>query len=134
MIKELSDEESEVWKKFNKIPLVKQVFGSFEFGDIVFLPKFKNKIGMIDDRQINHSDKNKKTYSIHLNGLCWVPEENVIWIPPMHDYLKPERCLWWLSKEIRFDLSSLTKTIFILLSNPNIILAKYIIEYNEKKD
>lgn len=111
----MTTNELEIWKRLNELPEVKKAFGEWVEGDW-FIPSGGDGTCEI--------------------GCCYNPcymEDSDIWIPKLYDPIRPERSLWYLSGDIRWNWSVDQKLQFMLDARPDLALAKAIIEQEGKK-
>ena len=112
----MTTDEPEIWKKLNECECVKKVFGDY---------------WLVGDRCSNMFSASGEIYTVsqvtERNGI------NSYWIPPLFDPIRPERSLWYLSGDIRWNWSGDQKLQFMLDARPDLALAKAIIEQEGKK-
>ena len=113
----MDNEELEIWKALNELPEVKKVFGAWRYGD------FYTLYGSI--YQIDEDDTDYDKHKIIIG-------KDEVWISPLFDPVRPERSLWYLSREIRGNWTPSDKILFAIRKRPDLALAKAILEQKEK--
>lgn len=105
--------ELEIWKRLNECECVKTVREQWVKGDR-YISLFDGDFGLIEnDGGISLGDPD-------------------IWIPHFYDHIRPERSLWGMAGDIRWNWSEQKKIEFVLSDRPDLAIAKAIIEQEEK--
>jgi tRNA G26 N,N-dimethylase Trm1 len=111
----MTTDELEIWKELNECEGVKQAFECWHEHD--------NYLDVVGDEEDEYT----------LCNICdCYTHYDPIWIPPLHDSVRPERSLWEMSRKIREDASWEDAYRFSISDRPDIVLAKAIIEQEGK--
>ena len=111
----MTTEELEIWKRFNELECVKKAFGEWIGGDMFTIP--------------DEATLRMYHFQDHCEGCDYeVNNFGVIRIIPLYDPIRPERSLWYISGDIRWNWAENDKLQFMLDAHPDLALAQAIIE------
>lgn len=109
----MTTEELEIWKALNELKCVKKVKGHLDLGDNCL---------------------SRDSRGCRIGQYVAAPNQvyDDLWIPPLYDPIRPDRSLWKIAANIRWDWSETTKLQFMITDRPDLALSKAILEQKEK--
>lgn len=111
----MNQEELKIWTRLNECEYVKKVKGHY---------------WLVGDRCVNLFSQVNDIYTI--GHSISVDDLDSIWIPPLYDPIRPERSLWYMSGDIRWNWPEQEKLGFMIDACPDLALARAIIEQEGK--